>query len=209
MAEKSIADSNRIIEKSLKKTLKQTNHQMLLTTEPGLPLLISGFADVQHLLTKNGIRARIQGRIKSAAEIRSKMLRTGKTIDEIMDRVGLRIIVNSVLECYFVLGLLHAHYSPIPGSFDDYINRPKSNGYQSLHTCVYPLRKISDMPIEFQVRTELMHMEAEHGAAAHWRYKAETTHIQKTPADRKWRQAPLFLDNNLLRAPSPRFSAAF
>jgi len=88
-----------------------------------------------------------------------------------MDRVGLRVIVASVPECYTVLGLLHAHFKPIPGTFDDYIGLPKDNGYQSLHTRVYPVREISHKPIEFQVRTELMHMEAEHGTAAHWRYK--------------------------------------
>jgi len=81
--------------------------------------------------------------------------------------------VNSVPECYTVLGFLHSHFKPIPGTFDDYIGLPKDNGYQSLHTCVYPVREISHKPIEIQIRTELMHMEAEHGAAAHWRYKSE------------------------------------
>ena len=92
-----------------------------------------------------------------------------------MDRVGLRIIVASVPECYTILGLLHTHFRPIPGTFDDYIGLPKNNGYQSLHTCVYPVREISHKPIEFQVRTDLMHQEAEHGTAAHWRYKQDKT----------------------------------
>ena len=90
-----------------------------------------------------------------------------------MDRIGMRVIVKSVPECYAVLGLLHSHFKPIPGTFNDYIGLPKDNGYQSLHTCVYPVREISHKPIEIQIRTELMHMEAEHGAAAHWRYKGE------------------------------------
>jgi len=128
---------------------------------------------VQRLLNNNGIQGRIQGRTKSLHGIRRKMDRTGKTLEEIMDRVGLRVIVASVRECYTVLGLLHSHFKPIPGTFDDYISFPKDNGYQSLHTCVYPVREIFHKPIEFQVRTELMHMEAEHGAAAHWRYKNE------------------------------------
>jgi (p)ppGpp synthase/HD superfamily hydrolase len=136
-----------------------------------LKLLTSG---VQRLLKKNGLRAELKTRIKSLYGIHRKMTETGKSLDEIMDRLGMRIIVASVPECYAVLGLLHTHYKPIPGTFDDYIGLPKDNGYQSLHTCVYPVREISHKPIEFQVRTTLMHMEAEHGLAAHWLYKNET-----------------------------------
>nr|WP_320015520.1 HD domain-containing protein [uncultured Desulfobacter sp.] len=135
-----------------------------------LEILLTG---VNRLLADNGIRGRVQGRTKSLHGIRRKMARTGKSLEKIMDRVGLRVIVTSVPECYTVLGLLHAHFKPIPGTFDDYIGLPKDNGYQSLHTCVYPVREISHKPIEFQVRTELMHIEAEHGTAAHWRYKKE------------------------------------
>lgn len=137
-----------------------------------LEILLAG---VRRVLDNNGIQARIQGRTKSLHAIRRKMNRTGKSLEAIMDRVGLRVIVGSVPECYAVLGLLHAHFKPIPGTFDDYIGLPKDNGYQSLHTCVYPVREISHKPIEFQVRTELMHMEAEHGTAAHWRYKCRFT----------------------------------
>ena len=135
-----------------------------------LRILLAG---VQRLLDNNNIQSRLQGRTKSLHGIHRKMTLTGKTLEEIMDRIGLRVILNSVPECYTVLGLLHAHFKPIPGTFDDYIGLPKDNGYQSLHTCVYPVREISHKPIEIQIRTELMHMEAEHGAAAHWRYKSE------------------------------------
>jgi GTP pyrophosphokinase len=113
------------------------------------------------------------------------MVRTGKGLDEIMDRVGMRIIVASVPECYTVLGLLHTHFKPIPGTFDDYIGLPKDNGYQSLHTCVYPVREISHKPIEFQVRTTLMHMEAEHGSAAHWMYKNKR-YFKRGVSQREW-----------------------
>jgi GTP pyrophosphokinase len=85
-----------------------------------------------------------------------------------------------------VLGLLHAHFKPIPGTFDDYIGLPKDNGYQSLHTCVYPVREISHKPIEFQVRTELMHLEAEHGTAAHWRYKNEAAAAERNHHRTQW-----------------------
>lgn len=136
-----------------------------------LKILLDG---VHCLLGKNGIAGRVQGRTKSLYGIHRKMARTGRSLQDIMDRVGLRVIVASVPECYAVLGLLHTHFKPIPGTFDDYIGLPNDNGYQSLHTCVYPVREISHKPIEFQVRTELMHMEAEHGSAAHWRYKSDS-----------------------------------
>jgi GTP pyrophosphokinase len=147
-----------------------------------LKLLTRG---VRRLLKKNSLRAEIKTRIKSLYGIHRKMTGSGKRLDEIMDRLGMRIIVASVPECYAVLGLLHTHYKPIPGTFDDYIGLPKDNGYQSLHTCVYPVREISHKPIEFQVRTTLMHMEAERGRAAHWLYKNETP-AQKVDSQIQW-----------------------
>jgi GTP pyrophosphokinase len=152
--------------------LKRRVAPMQAEDDSCLKLLTSG---VRRLLKKNGLRAEIKTRIKSLYGIHRKMTGTGKRLDEIMDRLGVRIIVASVPECYAVLGLLHTHYKPIPGTFDDYIGLPKDNGYQSLHTCVYPIREISHKPIEFQVRTTLMHVVAEHGLAAHWLYKNETS----------------------------------
>ncbi len=143
-------------------------------------------AGVQRLLDNNCIQGRVQGRTKSLNGIHRKMKHTSKSLEDIMDRVGLRVIVTSVPDCYTVLGLLHAHFKPIPGTFDDYIGLPKDNGYQSLHTCVYPVREISHKPIEFQVRTELMHMEAEHGSAAHWRYKCETAITERDHQRTQW-----------------------
>ena len=151
-------------------TLEQQVAHIRAEDDKCLKILMEG---VKRLLNKNDIQGSIQGRTKSLYSIRRKMIRIGKALDDIMDRIGMRIIVASVPECYAVLGLLHTHFKPIPGTFDDYIGLPKDNGYQSLHTCVYPVREVSHKPIEFQVRTELMHMEAEHGRAAHWRYKNE------------------------------------
>ncbi|MDY6832238.1 MAG: HD domain-containing protein [Thermodesulfobacteriota bacterium] len=148
-----------------------------------LDILLAG---VKRLLANSGIQGRVQGRTKSLHGIRRKMTRTGKTLEEIMDRVGLRVIVTAVPECYSVLGLLHTHFKPIPGTFDDYIGLPKDNGYQSLHTCVYPVREISHKAIEFQVRTELMHLEAEHGTAAHWRYKNEAAAAERNHHRTQW-----------------------
>jgi GTP pyrophosphokinase len=141
---------------------------------------------IQRLMDNNGVRGRVQGRTKSLHAIRRKMERTGKTLKEIMDRIGLRAIVSSVPECYTVLGLLHFHFKPIPGTFDDYIGLPKDNGYQSLHTCVYPVREISQKPIEIQIRTELMHSEAEHGTAAHWRYKSRPSAMTRDRYHALW-----------------------
>ncbi|MEJ5358987.1 MAG: HD domain-containing protein [Desulfobacterales bacterium] len=140
---------------------------------------------VQELLESNGIRAEIQTRTKSLHAIRRKMLRTGKNPEEIMDRLGVRIIVETVPECYQVLGLIHTAFTPVPGTFDDYIGRPKDNGYQSLHTVVIPVRELSHKPVEFQIRTRRMHLVAEFGPAAHWLYKNEEAPAEEDPAARR------------------------
>lgn len=127
----------------------------------------------RHLLEQHGIDCAIHGRTKGLYSLYCKMRRLKSSPQDILDRVGLRIIVPSVRECYTVLGLLHTHFRPVPGTFDDYIGLPKENGYQSLHTCIYPVPDISRKPVEFQIRTEAMHREAEYGIAAHWLYKSE------------------------------------
>ena len=131
-------------------------------------ILVDG---VVRLLSRNGVTAEVVGRTKGLYSLYQKMLRKQCSVDQIMDRVGVRVIVDSVPTCYQVLGLLHAHFCPIPGTFHDYVGRPKENGYQSLHTCVHPLPGASAKPVEFQIRTQAMHTNAEFGAAAHWRYK--------------------------------------
>ncbi len=128
---------------------------------------------VSRQLTRAEIDARVEGRVKGLYSLHRKMVHSGKTLREVMDKLGLRIIVRSVPECYAVLGVMHTHYRPVDGRFKDYIGLPKDNGYQSLHTCVYPIHGISEKPVELQIRTEQMHMEAEFGVAAHWRYKSE------------------------------------
>jgi len=128
---------------------------------------------MKYLLRQNGIDCTIHGRTKGLYSLCRKMCRLKCSLKDIMDRIGLRIIVSSVEECYAVLGLLHTHFRSVPGAFDDYIGLPKENGYQSLHTCVYPVPDISRKPVEFQIRTETMHREAEFGIAAHWLYKSE------------------------------------
>ena len=112
--------------------------------------------------------AYISGRIKSVHGIYRKTFIKGKTMDEIYDIYAVRIIVDTVFECYLCLGIIHDMYNPLPGRFKDYISTPKPNMYQSLHTTVIGKEGI---PFEVQIRTWEMHQTAEYGIAAHWKYK--------------------------------------
>lgn len=112
--------------------------------------------------------AQISGRIKSVHGIYRKMYMQGKNFDEIYDIYAVRIIVDSVIDCYNCLGIIHDMYNPLPGRFKDYISTPKPNMYQSLHTTVIGKE---GMPFEVQIRTWEMHHTAEFGIAAHWKYK--------------------------------------
>ena len=120
-------------------------------------------------LTDNGIKFELSGRVKSTYSLYNKMYKHNKSFDEIYDFYALRIIVDTELECYTALGLIHEMFHSIPGRFKDYISTPKPNLYRSLHTSVM---SSSGIPFEVQIRTFEMHRVAEFGIAAHWKYKS-------------------------------------
>ena len=124
--------------------------------------------EVSAHIERAGIKAKIDGRVKHFFSIYKKMKNQNKTIDQIYDLFAVRIIVDTVKDCYAALGVIHEMYKPIPGRFKDYIAMPKANMYQSLHTT---LIGSSGQPFEIQIRTYEMHKTAEYGIAAHWKYK--------------------------------------
>ena len=143
--------------------------QMVAARTPERELIVAKVVDeLKDRLSSFGIEADVRGRGKHLWSIYEKMVVRGREFDEIFDLVGLRVVVEHERDCWGVLGAIHATWPPVQGRFKDYINSPKFNLYQSLHTTVIGP---GGRPIEVQVRTQEMHARAEYGIAAHWAYK--------------------------------------
>ncbi len=147
------------------KELKAEMDERLVERESFIQTIVE---EVKECIEEAEIKAEINGRVKHLFSIYKKMVNQNKTLDQIYDIFAVRIIVDSVRDCYAALGIIHEKYKPIPGRFKDYIAMPKSNMYQSLHTT---LISKNGQPFEIQIRTYEMHRTAEYGIAAHWKYK--------------------------------------
>lgn len=149
---------------------------------------------VQENLHKVDIEADIQGRPKNLYSIYKKMQKEQKELNEIYDLLAIRVIVDSIKDCYGSLGIIHTLWKPIPGRFKDYIAMPKPNMYQSLHTT---LMGSGGKPFEIQIRTWEMHRTAEYGIAAHWRYKEARNKTEEIDAKLSWLRQLLEWQNDL------------
>ncbi len=123
---------------------------------------------LEEKLTENGVPAEVSGRIKRSYSVYQKMQRQGIELDQVYDLVALRVVTDTVRNCYGALGIIHNTWRPVPGRIKDFIAMPRPNGYRSLHSSVIPA---SGVPFEIQIRTPEMHQIAEEGIAAHWKYK--------------------------------------
>ena len=150
---------------------------------------------LEEKLTEIGIQASVRGRAKHFYSIYRKMFTQNKNIDELYDLFAARVIVDSVKDCYAVLGLVHELYYPIPGRFKDYIAMPKPNMYQSLHTTVIGPH---GTPFEIQIRTWEMHRVAEHGIAAHWKYKEGKSGETDMDSKLEWIRQILEIQQNVV-----------
>lgn len=159
------------------KDYKKIN-EYLVANNQNLQLSLNSFIDkTKNILLQYGLLKddfEVIGRVKHNYSIYIKMHRKGIDIDEILDLIAIRIIVNNPIECYEVLGAMHINFTPLISRFKDYIALPKENGYQTIHTSIFEDKNI----VEIQIRTKDMHKLAEFGVAAHWKYKSEDSAVK-------------------------------
>lgn len=148
--------------------------------------------EIKELLDKENIIAKVYGRPKAYYSIYRKMIKYGTTIEGLYDLYAVRIIVNSIKDCYTALGIIHEKYKPMPGRFKDYIAVPKTNMYQSLHTTVFGID--NSLPFEVQIRTWDMHNVADYGVAAHFLYKEGKTKSSTSDEKLTWLRKTIELE---------------
>lgn len=147
---------------------------------------------IQEQLASVGIQAQVNGRPKHLYSIYKKFLRQNRSLAEIYDLIAVRVIVNTINDCYAALGIIHALWKPVPGRFKDYIAMPKPNMYRSLHTTLFGS---SGLPFEVQIRTYEMHRTSEFGIAAHWMYKEGRANQDELDSKLAWLREALELEN--------------
>ena len=151
-------------------------------------------ATVEEQLAASGIEAQVSGRSKHLYSIYKKLVKQNKELEEIYDLIAVRVIVNTVKDCYAALGLIHSLWRPVPGRFKDYIAMPKTNMYRSIHTTLFS-GEGSGMPFEVQIRTHEMHRAAEYGIAAHWMYKEGRGSQDDLDSKLAWLREALEMEN--------------
>lgn len=179
---------------------KKLEQAMIPYQEERMHTLNKAMEEIEKALKEAGIEATLSGRPKHFYSIYKKTVRQQKTIDEIYDLIAIRVIVNTVNDCYATLGIIHSLWKPMPGRFKDYIAMPKTNMYRSLHTSLFSNDGMG-MPFEVQIRTPEMHKAAEYGIAAHWMYKEGRSNPDDLDSKLAWLREALSLeaDSNTTR----------
>ncbi len=170
---------------ALKKQIEPQQRERMLTLE-------SAIATTKRQLEAAGIEAQINGRPKHLYSVYKKTIRQNRGVQDIFDLIAVRVIVNTINDCYAALGVIHAIWKPVPGRFKDYIAMPKPNMYRSLHTTLF---SETGMPFEVQIRTFEMHRTAEYGIAAHWMYKEGRANRDELDSKLAWLREALELEN--------------
>lgn len=170
----------------------QLKKQIELQQRERMQTLESAIATIKAQLAEAGIEAQVNGRPKHLYSIYKKVQRQGRGLAEIYDLIAVRVIVNTINDCYAALGVIHAIWRPVPGRFKDYIAMPKTNMYRSLHTTLFAE---TGMPFEVQIRTFEMHRTSEYGIAAHWMYKEGRAEQDDLDSKLAWLREALELEN--------------